>query len=133
MVKMSKDTRTIAELVETFVVSVLRYSEFILKDSRIANRHYDDFIEALKQIAAHGEEGLTALARLLDDERIVVRVTAACYLVHFRTKRAMSVLHEAAKLENRAIAMLAFATIKRWEKGIYLDPATGNEAKSLSE
>jgi len=129
MVKMHRDIRTVAEMVETFVVSVLKYSEFILGDSRIANRHYDDFVEALKRIAAHGEEGLTALACLLDDERIVVRVTAACYLVHFRTTRAMSVLQEASKLENRAIAMLAFATMKRWEKGIYLDPATGKESK----
>jgi hypothetical protein len=128
-VNMHRDTRAISELLETFVLSVLKYSEFILKDSQMANRHYEDFIEALRQIAAHGEEGLAALAGLLDDERIVIRVTAACYLVHFQTPRAMSVLQEAAKLENRAIAMLAFATIKRWEKGIYLDPATGKEAR----
>ena len=126
---MHKHTRKIAELVETFVVSVLKYSEFILKDSQIANRHYDYFIQALKRTAAYGEEGLIALANLLDDDRIVVRVTAACYLIHFRTEKALSVLEAAAKLENRAIAMLAFATIKRWEKGIYLDPATGKETK----
>jgi hypothetical protein len=124
---MHRDTQTIAELLETFVLSVLKYSEFILKDSRVANRHHDHFIEALRQIAAHGEEGLTALAGLLDDDRIVIRVTAACYLVHFQTDKAMSVLKGAAKLKNRAIAMLAFATIKRWERGIYLDPATGKE------
>jgi hypothetical protein len=129
MVKMHKDIRSIAELVEVFAVSVLNYSEFILKDSRKANRHYDDFIKAMKRIAAHGEEGLTALANLLDDERMVVRVTAACYLVHFRAHKAMSVLREAAMLENRAIAMLALATIKRWENGVYLDPATGKETK----
>lgn len=129
MVKMHKDSRKIPELVEAFVVSVIKYSEFILKNSQIANQHYDAFIQALNQIAAYGEEGLIVLANLLDDDRTVVQVTAACYLVHFQTEKAMSVLKEAAKLENRAIAMLAFATIKRWEKGIYLDPATGKETK----
>src|SRR5262245_18716338 len=120
---MRKDTRNIAELVETFVDSVLKYSEFILADSQIANRHYDIFSRALKGIAAHGDKGLVALAKLLDDPRIVVRVTAACYLMHFRTEAAKNVLEEAAKLENRAITMLAIATLERWARGIYLDPA----------
>lgn len=129
VIYMQKNTQNVTKLVQGFVVSVLNYSEFILKDSQTANRHYDEFIDVLKQLALHGEEGLIALAKLLDDDRIVVRVTAACYLVHFRTEKALSVLGAAANLEDRAISMLAIVTIKRWEKCIYLDPATGNEVK----
>ena len=122
---MQHDKQTIAELVEAFTVSVLKYSEYVLKDSNIANRHFDNYREALRRIAAHSDKGLVALAKLLDDDRIVVRVTVACNLIHFRTEKAMSILKDASKLEHRAIAMLAIVTLKRWERGTYFDPATG--------
>jgi hypothetical protein len=124
---MRRNTRTLSQSVDAFVVSILQYGEFILKDSRITNRHYADFTRALKRIVAYGDDGLSALAKLLEDDRIVVRATVACYLIHVRTERAKNVLEETAKLEDRAIAMLAVATLERWEKGIYLDPATGKE------
>ena|SRR6266436_596653 len=126
---MKKKKQTIGGWVEVFVDAVLQYGEFIFKDSRIANKHYARFIEALKQLNRFGDDGLSALACLLDDGRLAVRTTAACYLVKYRTDSALGVLREAAKAKDRAISMLAVATLRRWEMGYYLDPATGEEAR----
>jgi len=124
----SGEIKTIGGCVEEFSKSVIKYGECILKDASQANRHYDRFINALRDLATFGDKGLSALAELLDDDRLIVRVTAASYLVHFRTAKALEVLR-AATTEDRGIAMLAIVTLKRWEQGTYLHPATGHEVR----
>ena len=73
-----------------------------------------------------GDAGLSGLAVLLDDENHVIRETTAAYLIHRYTDKAIKVLTAAAEAE-RPIGGLAIVTLKRWELGRYLDPATGHE------
>ena len=127
---MKKRIQAIADCVNVFADSVIKYYEFILEDSNIADLHYAKYIKALKQLNEFGDDGLSALARLLDDDRIVVRVTAASYLIHYCTEKAKKVLNAAAG-EDRGIAMLAIVTLKRWETGSYLDPSSGKEVKVI--
>jgi hypothetical protein len=126
---MNKNILSIADWINVFVDSVLKYSDLIFKDSNAANHQYERFTEAVRQLGQFGDDGLSKLAGLLNDERIVIRVTAASYLIHFRTDEALRVLRAAAKQENRAVSMLAIVTLKRWETGSYLDPVTGKEVK----
>jgi hypothetical protein len=116
----------IADCISAFETAVLKHSEFMFKDSDAANKQYDIFVEALRQLNKIGDDGLSALVKLLDNDNIVVRVTTACYLIHYRTDEALMILSEAAKLD-RGIAMLAQITLKRWQLGRYLDPASGKE------
>jgi hypothetical protein len=122
-----KKKESVAELVPMFVDSVLKHAEFMFKDSDVANRHYARFMRAIKGLNQLGKSGLSALCDLLSDERLVVRVTAACYVIPHCTERAIKVLKAAAKETDGAISMLAIVTLERWKRGIYLDPATGKE------
>jgi len=125
---MERKSHNITDWVKVFVDSVLMYGDYILKDSNAANRHYENYIKALNHLNEYGDAGLSALANLLNDDRMVVRVMAASYLIHYSTDKALNVLNEAAKARDRAISMLAIITIRRWDLGWYLDPATGKEA-----
>ena len=120
--------KKISGYVSTFENAVLKHSEFMFKDSGLANRHFDAYTKALKQLAELGDDGLSALSRLLDSENTVIRVTTACYLIHYSTSKAIKILKAAAK-EERGIAMLAIVTLKKWELGRYLDPASGKEVE----
>ena len=119
-------TEKIADCVSTFEHAVLMHDEFSLKDSDVANKSYDSSIKALKQLNKFGDEGLSALATLLDHEKRVVRVTAASYLISHYTSRAIKVLTEAAEAEHPS-GGLAIVTLRRWQLGRYLDPASGKE------
>jgi len=116
------------EYITVFSESVIKHGENMFNNPQQANHYYARFTDALHNLAALGNDGLSALATLLDDDRVVVRVTAASYLVHFKTDKALKVLNT-AKNEERAIAMLAIVTLKRWETGSYLDPKSGKEVK----
>jgi hypothetical protein len=119
---------SIADCVSSFRDSVLKHQEFSTKDSKVANRHYHTYIKALKKLNNMGDDGLSALAVLLDDANHVIRETTAAYLIHRYTDKAIKVLTAAAKAE-RPIGGLAIVTLKRWELGRYLDPATGKEVE----
>jgi|SRR5271165_5542819 len=123
---MRKRIRSVAECVNVFTDSVLKHGELMCKDSTAANQHNGKYVKALKELYGFGDDGLFALAKLLDDDRVVVRVTTACYIIHYYTDKALTVLKAAAK-EDRGIAMLAIVALKRWELGTYFDPATGKE------
>jgi hypothetical protein len=125
--EMKNKAEPVAELVESFADAVMKHGEFMFKDSGIANRWYERSLLALKKLHQRGDAGLSALALLLDDERIVVRVTAACYLIRQQTEQAMRVLQDAARSADRGTSMLAIATLERWKRGAYLDMTTGKE------
>jgi len=127
MANIPKETK-IARCLAAFETAVLKHSEFMFKDSSIANQHFNAYTKALKELSKMGDDGLSALAKLLDNENVVVRVTAATYLIHYCTDKAISILRAASK-EERGIAMLAIVTLKRWELGGYLDPTTGKEVE----
>jgi len=127
---MKKNLKAASANLSDFRDAVIKYSQFMLSDPPTANQYYDRFIKALRQLSRAGDEGMSALATLLDDNDVAVRVMAATYLIRYRTKAAQEVLKVAAKMQDRAISMLAIVTLKRWEKGYYLDPETGNETKS---
>src|SRR6266581_443234 len=102
---------SIASCVDAFADSVVKYGEFIFNDPKVANRHYDRSVQALKQLSRFGDDGMAALAALLDDEVLEVRVTAACHVIHYRRDKALQVLKAAAKARGRAISMLAIAAL----------------------
>lgn len=129
---MSKRSPTIAACVNTFVESVLKYGEFMLVNHKVANKHYGKYTRALKELSLLGDAGMSALAKLMDDERRIIRVMAACYAVHFRTEKALRVLNSATGVQHGVIGMLATVTLKRWELGRYMDPKTGKEALLVS-
>jgi hypothetical protein len=118
--------KAISDCVNQFSKAVLEYSTYIFSDSNLAGRYYNMYIEAMRKLSEFGDDGLSALATLMDNENLVVRITTASYLMHFDTAKALEVLKE-AKYAERGIAMLAIVTLKRWETGTYLDPATGFE------
>lgn len=118
----------IAESVSAFADSVLKHVEFSVNDPEVANRHFGVYMAALNRLAGFGEEGLSALAKLMDHENRIIRVTAACYLINRYTERAKMVLTEAAEAE-RPMGGLAIVTLRRWELGRYLDPTSGKESK----
>ena len=122
-----KEASGVSVSLADFREAVIRYGEFVLTDASAANQYYDRFIGALRKLSGAGDEGMLALTSLLDDRDLGVRATAACYLMNYRTEAAQRVLREAAGMQDRAIGLLAVATLKRWEKGYYLDPNTGKE------
>lgn len=124
---MGKTPQTITDLVKVFADSVIKHGELMLEDSVAANCYYRKFVRAMGRLSQFGDDGLLALAGLLDDGRAIVRVTAACYLLNFRTGHAVKVLKAASTTKDRGLSMLAIVSLKRWEDGIYLDPATGKE------
>jgi hypothetical protein len=126
---MEKSSASTMDLVTAFADSVGKYSYYIFKDPKSANRHYRKFTKALRRLALLGDHGFVALGSLLNHENTAVRVTAASYLINYSTEDSIRVLTEAKKAKNRAVSMLAIVTLKRWEMGSYLDPATGREIK----
>ena len=115
--------RTTDDWVHTFEESVLKHAEFMSKDSRMANRHFDRSIEAWRALSQQGDDGLSAFSRLLGHESVVVRVTTATYLLPHRTEDALPVLTSAKEAGDP----LALVTLARWARGFYIDPVTNRE------
>jgi hypothetical protein len=80
------------------------------------------YAEAFKELRKHGVAGRDALVPLLRDSRVVVRTTAAAFLLRHCTAQAIAVLEEAA----RGTGMDAFSAqqaLERWSEGTWaLDP-----------
>jgi hypothetical protein len=115
--------RTVADWTQIFEDAVLKHSDLMCKDSRVANRHFDRSIEAWRALSQQGDEGFSALSKLLTHESTVVRVTTATYLLPHRAADALQVLTAA----NEAGDPLALVTLARWSRGFYIDPLTKRE------
>jgi HEAT repeat protein len=63
-----------------------------------------------------GAPGIEALASLLQDEHALVRVTAAYYLLPFKTEESLKILEAAAKGKGVS-ALSAFIILARWKGG----------------
>jgi hypothetical protein len=68
------------------------------------------------QLRARGNSGRDGLATLFKHSRMDVRVTAAAFLLRYKTAEAMAVLEEAATKEGLA-AFEAQECLKRWREG----------------
>jgi hypothetical protein len=115
--------RTVADWTQIFEDAVLKHSDFMCKDSRVANRHFDRSIEAWRALSQQGDEGLSALSKLLRHGSTVVRVTTATYLLPHRTEDALHVLTAAKDAGDP----LALVTLARWARGFHIDPLTMRE------
>lgn len=111
-------------LVKRFVEGVVKHREYMCTDHRVANQNFDKYTEALKGLFLLGEPGMNALLRLLDDSRPVVRVSVGTYLLRIFPERAIKVL-QAEVDQKGALLSSALVALKRWERGIYLDPFRG--------
>ena len=111
------------ELVEQFAQHVQAETEAGWRgDAPAANRHADEYLAVFDKLRARGDTGRDALAVLLHHPRMDVRVTAAAFLLRYRTKEARAVLEEAAKGKG-VVPFEAQQALQRWEEGTWsLDP-----------
>lgn len=112
------------KLVEEFAENVAAQRESIRRgDAKTGNKHADRYIAALKKLRSAGDAGREALAVLLKHPRQDVRVSAAAFLLRYRTAEAKAVLEAAA--DGAGISSIgAIMTLKRWDEGTWnLDPA----------
>ncbi|WNG32279.1 DUF2019 domain-containing protein [Archangium violaceum] len=116
--------KTLEEWVEEFAQNVAAQTDSIWRgDAKTGNKHAKRYIAAFEALRAQGDAGREALAVLLTHPRMDVRVSAAAYLLRYRTEEARAVLEEAAKGEG-LVPFEASIVLKNWENGTWaLDPA----------
>jgi hypothetical protein len=122
----------IEKLVAEFSENVAAQTDSIWRgDSKTGNKHAKRYIAAFDRLTAHGDAGRSALAVLFTHPRMDVRVSAAAYLLRYRTAEARAILEEAA----RGVGMVPFEAslvLKNWESGTWaLDP--GEHAEGSPE
>ena len=115
--------KVIEELVEQFAQSVAAQTDSIWRgDAKTGNKHARRYMAAFDKLRAHGDAGRDALSVLLTHSRMDVRVSAAAYLLRYRTAEARAILEEAAKGEG-LVPFEASIVLKNWENGTWaLDP-----------
>lgn len=106
-------------LVQEFVEGVLGQKQALAEqDADLGNLFANKYIRAWRQLRSYGDEGREALAVLLNDVRVDVRVMAAGFLLKYRTTEAMAILREAE--EGHGIASLdAQQVLRRWQEGTW--------------
>jgi len=114
----------IEKLVAEFAENVAAQTDSIWRgDSKTGNKHAKRYIAAFDRLTAHGDAGRNALAVLFTHPRMDVRVSAAAYLLRYRTAEARAILEEAAR-GGGMVPFEASLVLKNWESGTWaLDPA----------
>jgi hypothetical protein len=114
---------TLEVLVRQFAENVAAQTDAIFQPGTDPeDRHGDLYIQAFKELRAHGDAGRAALATLFTHQRVDVRVAAASFLLRYRTTEAKAILEEIAKRKG-FFAFEAGQALKRWEEGTWaLDP-----------
>ncbi len=114
----------IEELVAEFAENVAAQTDSIWRgDAKTGNKHAKRYIAAFDKLTAHGDAGRDALTVLFTHPRMDVRVSAAAYLLRYRTAEARAILEEAATGEG-LVPFEASLVLKNWESGTWaLDPA----------
>ncbi|WNG22689.1 DUF2019 domain-containing protein [Cystobacter fuscus] len=114
----------IEKLVTEFAENVAAQTDSVWKgDAKTGNKHAKRYIAAFGKLTAHGDAGRDALTVLFTHPRMDVRVSAAAYLLRYRTTEARAILEEAAKGEG-LVPFEASLVLKNWESGAWaLDPA----------
>jgi uncharacterized protein DUF2019 len=111
-------------LVAEFAENVAAQTDSIWRgDAKTGNKHAKRYIAAFDKLTAHGDAGRDALTVLFTHPRMDVRVSAAAYLLRYRTAEARAILEEAATGEG-LVPFEASLVLKNWESGTWaLDPA----------
>ena len=114
----------IEELVAEFSENVAAQTDSIWRgDAKTGNKHARRYIAAFDKLTAHGDAGRDALTVLFKHPRMDVRVSAAAYLLRYRTAEARAILEAAATGEG-LVPFEASLVLKNWESGTWaLDPA----------
>lgn len=114
----------IEQLVAEFAENVAAQTDSIWRgDAKAGNKHARRYIAAFGKLTAHGDAGRDALTVLFTHPRMDVRVSAAAYLLRYRTAEARAILEEAARGEG-LVPFEASLVLKNWENGTWaLDPA----------
>ncbi|WP_342745554.1 DUF2019 domain-containing protein [Cystobacter ferrugineus] len=112
------------KLVAEFAENVAAQTDSVWKgDAKTGNKHAKRYIAAFGKLTAHGDVGRDALTVLFTHPRMDVRVSAAAYLLRYRTTEARAILEEAAKGKG-LVSFEASQVLKNWESGSWtLDPA----------
>jgi hypothetical protein len=120
------------KLVAEFAENTAAQTDAIWRgDSKTGNMHAKRYIAAFDKLTAHGDAGRDALIVLFQHPRMDVRVSAAAYLLRYRTAEARTILEEAAKGEGMT-PFEASLILKNWESGTWaLDPAENTAGPDL--
>jgi hypothetical protein len=110
-------------LVAEFAENVAAQTDAIWRgDAKVGNKHAKRYIAAFEKLRAQGDAGREALTVLFTHPRLDVRVSAAAYLLRYRTAEAHAILQEAAK-GTGLVPFEASLVLKNWESGTWaLDP-----------
>jgi hypothetical protein len=109
----------IEKLVALFAENVAAQTDSIWKgDAKTGNKHAKRYMEAFSKLTAQGDAGRDALTVLFTHPRMDVRVSAAAYLLRFRTTEARAILEEAARGEG-LVPFEASLVLKNWESGTW--------------
>lgn len=111
------------QLVAEFAENVAAQTDSIWRgDAKTGNKHARRYIAAFGKLTAHGDAGREALTVLFKHPRMDVRVSAAAYLLRYRTAEARAILEEAATGEG-LVPFEASLVLKNWDNGTWaLDP-----------
>ena len=111
------------KLVDAFAQNVAAQTDAIWRgDAKTGNKHAKRYIAAFERLRAHGNAGREALAVLFTHSRMDVRVSAAAYLLRYRTEEAKAIL-EAAAQGKGLVPFEASMVLKHWADGTWaLDP-----------
>jgi hypothetical protein len=114
----------IEALVAEFAENVAAQTDAIWRgDAKTGNKHAKRYIAVFGKLTAHGDAGRDALTLLFKHPRMDVRVSAAAYLLRYRTTEARAILEAAATGEG-LVPFEASLVLKNWESGTWaLDPA----------
>src|SRR4051812_17116298 len=83
-----REIEKIKGLIKEFSEGVVKHREQMFSDHVVANRFYEKYLSALKDLTSYGAPGLSALAELLDNPRPIIRVAAATYLISVYPEKA---------------------------------------------
>lgn len=114
----------IEKLVAEFAENVAAQTDSIWRgDAKTGNKHAKRYIAAFDKLTAHGDAGRDVLTALFTHLRMDVRVSAAAYLLRYRTAETRAILEEAATGEG-LIPFEASLVLKNWKSGTWaLDTA----------
>lgn len=107
----------VASLVESFAANVVAQRN--ASTATVGNRHARKSLDAAKNLLRLGDEGIDALATLLQHKDPDVRVDAAAVLLKDRTEQAVAALRPIAA--NPRFGLAAFGaqmTLERYSEGV---------------
>lgn len=111
--------RSVNEITTHFISLANEWGEEFSSISR--SQRKVDKLEAKRsklydELMSHGEEGITALVKLVSHECEFVRMWAAADTLN-HTPKSAEVLSELSRSKNDELAWLADTTLKIWEEG----------------